>query len=230
LEPGPPEPVPICEDSALRTQSRTYPPEALAAARAAFAWIDEQYDKIAVEQAIASDPELPAAILRLPMVYGPGDPLHRFYPVIKRIDDGRAAIPLEESYARFRPCRGYVENVAHAIALAAVAEGAAGRVYNVAEPEASTEAEWAEKIGAVAGWNGRVFAVPRERAPRHLLLPYNLEQHLFLDSTRIRAELGYAEPVPVEEALRRTIAWERANPPQTDPAMYDYAAEDRCEP
>ena len=48
-----------------------------------------------------------------------------------------------------------------------------------------------------------------------------------IDSGRIRQELGYSEALPLEEALRRTIAWERANPPaQIDPAHFDYAAED----
>ncbi len=35
------------------------------------------------------------------------------------------------------------------------------------------------------------------------------------------------EPVPLDEAIRRTIAWERANPPaEIDPDQFDYAAED----
>jgi nucleoside-diphosphate-sugar epimerase len=229
LDTGPLEPIPLTEGSPLRTQTQTYSPEALTAARAAFPWIDEKYDKVQVEQAISSEPELPATILRLPMVYGPGDPLHRFYPVVKRILDDRHAVVLEESFARCVPCRGYVENVAHAIALAATSERAAARVYNVAEPDYYTEAEWTAKIGAVVGWQGRVIALPRHEAPQHLILPYNFEQHLFMASTRIREELGYAECVPVDEALRRTVEWEQANPPQQiDPAQYDYLAEDEA--
>jgi dTDP-D-glucose 4,6-dehydratase len=50
-----------------------------------------------------------------------------------------------------------------------------------------------------------------------------------MSSERIRAELGYAEPVPLDEALQRTIAWERANPPaQEDAKQFDYAAEDQA--
>ncbi|HTV53401.1 MAG TPA: hypothetical protein VMI06_00635 [Terriglobia bacterium] len=82
---------------------------------------------------------------------------HRFllmYPVVKRVLDGRPAIVYEESFARWAPCRGYVENVAHAIALATLSDSAAGRVYNVAEPEPFTEAEWAAKAGRVLGWPG----------------------------------------------------------------------------
>jgi hypothetical protein len=45
-------------------------------------------------------------------------------------------------------------------------------------------------------------------------------------STRIREELGYREPVALDEALRKTIEWERTHPPTIDPAQFDYAAED----
>jgi nucleoside-diphosphate-sugar epimerase len=36
----------------------------------------------------------------------------------------------------------------------------------------------------------------------------DLSYPLTLDSARIRAELGYSEIVPEEQALRRTIEWE----------------------
>jgi nucleoside-diphosphate-sugar epimerase len=229
LDTGPLETVPLIEDSPLRTPGPTYSREALAAVRAAFPWVDEDYDKVQVEQAIRADPGLPATIVRLPMVYGPGDPLHRLYPVIKRIEDRRPVILFESRHARSVPCRGYVENVARAIALAVTSDRAAGRVYNVADPDPVTEVEWASKVGATAGWEGRVVALPRDRAPKHLIHPYRFEQHLFMDSSRIRAELGYAEPVTIEEALRRTAGWEKANPPERiDPAQYDYAAEDEA--
>jgi nucleoside-diphosphate-sugar epimerase len=229
LETGPLEPVPLTEDSPLRTQTQTYSPEALALARAAFPWIDEEYNKVRVEQAIRSDPELPATILRLPMVYGPGDRLHRLYPIVKRMHDKRPVILHEQSFAQCVPCRGYVENIAHAISLAATSESSESLIYNVADLDPYTEAEWTAKIGAVVGWHGRVIVVPRHQAPRHLMLPYNFEQHLFMDSTRIRAELGYCETVQVDEALRRTVEWEQANPPQQiDPAEYDYLAEDEA--
>ena len=227
LDTGPLEPVPLKEDSRLRMQGQTYSPQALAAARAAFPWIDDEYDKVQVEQVIRSSSELPATILRLPMVYGPGDPLHRLYPIVRRVLDQRPAIVYEQSFAQCVPCRGYVENVAHAIALAATSDRAAGQIFNVADPDAYSEAQWAAKVGAVMGWHGRVIAVPREEAPQHLVLPYNFDQHLFMDSNRIRAELGYSECVRIDEALRRTVDWEKATPPeQIDPAQYNYRAED----
>jgi hypothetical protein len=54
-----------------------------------------------------------------------------------------------------------------------------------------------------------------------------LEHHLATDTSRIRDELGYAERVSRAEALRRTIEWERAHPPEEiNPEEFDYQAED----
>ncbi len=52
---------------------------------------------------------------------------------------------LEDRFARWALCRGYVENMAEASVLAATSEHAAGPIYNVADAEPFTEAEWAAK-------------------------------------------------------------------------------------
>jgi nucleoside-diphosphate-sugar epimerase len=132
----------------------------------------------------------------------------------------------EDKYASWRGPRGYVENVAAAIVLAAVDPRAAGRVYNVGEGESLTELEWAERIAAAAGWSGRFVKLPAAQMPPHLLLPGNTDQHWTIDTTRIREELGYREPVPQADAIRRTIEWERANPAESSPHAFDYGAED----
>ena len=229
-DPGPLEPVPLREDSALRTRA-PYGPEHLQMMRNIFTWVDEEYDKVPAERVILSHPALPGTVLRLPMVYGPGDPLHRFYAVVKRMDDGRRLIPIEETQAQWRGCRGYLENVTAAVSLAVTSEKAKGRVYNVAEPNNFTELEWTRKICDVAGWSGEVRAVERERCPAHLIAPGNYRQHWAADTSRIRGELGYREPVAIEEAIRRTLAWERGNHPAEWPfAKFDYDAEDGIQP
>jgi nucleoside-diphosphate-sugar epimerase len=227
IEEGPLEPVPLTEDSPLRTRLQTYPPSQLKMLQELFGWLDDAYDKIPVERAILGDPELPGTVLRLPMIYGPGDRLGRFHPVLQRIDDGRRVILLEESCAAWRSPRGYVENVAAALALCAVSERAAGRVYNVAETPAFSELDWARRIASVTGWEGEFICLSKERTPAHLMPPGNTAQHWETDSTRIRQELGYQEPVPIDEAIRRTIAWERTHrPAEFNPFKFDYAAED----
>lgn len=228
LESGPLEPVPLTEDSPLRTRLQTYPHESLRMLQRVFGWLDDEYDKIPVEKAIlAPGLELPGTVLRLPMVYGPGDPLHRLFPIVKRVDDGRRVIPVSASMAQWRGPRGYVANVAAAVVLAATSDVAAGRVYNVAEEEALSEREWTQLVAGAAGWSGEVAVIPDDRAPLHLRAPGNAAQHWTTDSSRIRRELGYRELVARDEAIRRTISWERAHPPaQIDPAQFDYAAED----
>ena len=226
-EEGPLEPVPLTEDSPLRTKLQTYPPAQVKMLQKLFGWIDDEYDKIPVERAVLGDPELPGTVLRLPMIYGPGDHLCRFHPVLKRIDDGRRRILFEEGWAAWRSPRGYVENVAAALALAAVSERAAGRVYNVAEMPAFSELDWAGKVAAATGWDGEFITLPKERTPPHLVAPGNSAQHWDTDSTRIRRELGYKELVPLDEAIHRTIVWARAHPPgEFNPHDFDYAAED----
>jgi nucleoside-diphosphate-sugar epimerase len=226
-EPGPLQPMPLTEDSDLRTHGQTYRKEVLEMLRKTLPWLEDDYDKIPVERAILSDPELPGTVLRLPMVYGPGDMFHRLHTYLKRMDDGRPAILIQEDAAQWRGPRGYVENVAAGIALASISPQAAGRIYNLAEPQSYSELEWAQHIGRSAGWSGSVYSVPLDITPAHLKLPYNSAQHWTMSSAKIRAELGYDEAVSPDAAMARTIAWERANPPaEVDPAQFDYAAED----
>jgi nucleoside-diphosphate-sugar epimerase len=67
-EPGPLEPVPLTEDSPVRTKLHPY--------RGRIAGLDD-YDKILVERVALSAADLPATGLRLPAVYGEGDYQHR---------------------------------------------------------------------------------------------------------------------------------------------------------
>lgn len=188
----------------------------------------DDYDKILVEREAFAHSELPATVLRLPMVYGPGDRQHRAFEFVKRMDDKRKAVLLATGLARWRGSRGYVEDTAGAIALAATHPAAAGKVYNVAEPMALSTAEWARRLGVAAEWTGRVVEAPPEILPEEMrAADMESGQHFDADSTRIREELGWKETVDPAEAYRRTVAWEREHAPEGAPA-FDYAAEDRA--
>jgi nucleoside-diphosphate-sugar epimerase len=222
LETGPPAALPLAEDAPLR--ANLYPYRAQAEGPDDFKY---HYEKILVERVVMSDDELPGTVLRLPAVYGPGDQQHRLFGYVKRMDDKRPFILLGEAMARWRWTRGYVENVAEAIALALTNESAAGRIYNVGEMETLPEADWVSSVGRAAGWDGRVVTMPEDSLPAHMARPVDYAHHLVTDTRRIRAELGYDERVPRDEALRRTIEWERANPPaETSAIETEYAAED----
>jgi nucleoside-diphosphate-sugar epimerase len=226
-ESGPLQEVPLTEESELRRNLHPYPSEGMQVLRKTFAWVTDDYDKIPAERIVMNDPELPGTVLRLPMVYGPGDRLHRFYPVVKRIADGRRHIMFAEPLAAWHSPRGYVENVAAAIALAATDDRAARRIYNVCEEPSFSELEWSRKIASAMQWEGEFVTLPVERTPPHLMKLGNAAQHWTASSARIRHELGYKEPVAIDEAIQRTIGWERENPP--DDAFltqFDYAAED----
>lgn len=221
-DPGLPDPTPLTEDSPLRDQLYPY--------RAMVSGPEDRmyhYDKILVERAVLGEPTLPGTVLRLPMVYGPGDYQHRLFDYVKRMDDGRPAILLESGFAEWRAPRGYVDDLGEAIAGAVVDDRAAGRIYHAGDTLNRTEAEWVRQIGDVIGWQGEIVTLPNERLPEPLRHEYDPAQDLALDTARIRQELGYQEQTPPAEALRRTIAWERANPPkEINPTQFDYAAED----
>jgi nucleoside-diphosphate-sugar epimerase len=226
-ESGPLEPTPIREGAPLRTRLYPYCGDKPRAPADPMQWMDH-YEKILVEREVLCQANLPGTILRLPMTYGPGDDQHRLFPYLKRMDDQRPAILLDEVHARWRWARGFVEDVAEAIVAATVDDRSAGRIYNVGEPDALNEADWVRAIAEAAGWHGQIVTVPRERIPSRLSPPGNFEQHLVYDTSRIRQELGYCEKVPRAQALARTVAWERAHPPKcTEPDEFDYAAEDK---
>jgi nucleoside-diphosphate-sugar epimerase len=228
-ETGPADPIPLGEEAPLREILFPYRDESMPGVT------DpdrkrriENYDKILVERIVMHERNLPCTVLRLPAVYGPSDPQHRTFEYLKRMDDERPAILLDEEATRWRWTRGYAENVARAILLTVTDERAEGRIYNVGEPESLTEKEWIEQIAEAAGWSGMIVGLPREELPNHLQgEDLDWSRHLVSDTTRIRTELGFEEPVPREEAFERTVAWQRLHPPpHVEPAQFDYAAED----
>jgi nucleoside-diphosphate-sugar epimerase len=82
LEPGPLEPTPLTEAADLRA--------ALYVHGAATSGPNDpmyDYEKILVEWVVLAEAGLPATVLRLPMVYGPGDYQHRLAPYLRRMAD-----------------------------------------------------------------------------------------------------------------------------------------------
>jgi nucleoside-diphosphate-sugar epimerase len=197
LEPaGPPDPIPLTEDAPLR-ESR-YP----------YRGKDDAYDKILVENVMLGQSELPITILRYPAVYGPND-YHRFGKWIQAMDAGTTELKMQDDFGGWRWTHGFSQDVAESVVLAATDPRAAGRIYNVGERETPTWIERIEELGRAAGWNGRVVPVPAGELPEAERMPLDFAHHLAIDTRRARTELGYAEIVPREEALARTIAWER---------------------
>jgi nucleoside-diphosphate-sugar epimerase len=220
-EAGPPEAVPLGEDAPLREKLFPYRHRASGPTD----WM-YHYEKILAERAVLEG-RIPGTVLRLPVVYGPGDPYHRLRPYIVRMVHQRRAILLESAAAFWRWTHGYVEDVARAIVRAVIDERATGKVYNIGEAITPSTADRVRRIGEVMGWKGRVLPLAREEVPEHLRAPFEPQQDLITDTRRIRAELSFDEGVSVDEGLRRTIEWERTQPvPPGDPGSPEYAAED----
>lgn len=223
IETGPPDSAPLREDAPLR--SRLYPYREQA--HSASDWL-YNYDKIPVERVVRSA-ALPATILRLPIIYGPGDYKHRLHPYLQRMDDGRPAILIGAGLANWRASRVYVENAAAAVALAVDQPIAAGGVYNIADDEAPTQLEWIAQIAEAAEWDGEIIILPEEQLPAHLGIDLDTRQDWVLDSAHIRASLGYIEPVSQLDAMQQAVEWARANPPHWSAECQEaYAEEDRA--
>jgi nucleoside-diphosphate-sugar epimerase len=208
-KPGPPVGIPMGEDAALREVP--FPRRRSASSPEDIMW---DYDKIPVERATRSEPTLPGTVLRLPAVYGPGDhKRHRVGNYLARMNAGTDALELDEGLSRWRWTRGYVEDVADAIALAAVDPRAQGRTYNVGEAAPLTEGAWVRAIARVAGYAGTIVERRREELPADVareLDEQDFAQDVVIDTSRIQAELGWSPCVPLDEGLAASIAWERA--------------------
>jgi nucleoside-diphosphate-sugar epimerase len=176
LECGPVEPMPLTEDSPLRTALFPYRKFAVSPGSLEYA-----YEKILVEQVVMSEPELPATVLRLGKVYGRED------------NSDLATVRSVTAHPEWRWTHAYVENVAAAIVLAATHSHAANRIYNVGEEHTPTVAE-------------RLRDLPNSAPTPPLPGDYDFEQDVVLSSERIRRELGFREIVSYEEGLRRTFA------------------------
>ena len=171
IEPGPPVPVPLDENAALRTARYPYrkpdtPGEAL----------EFYYDKVLVEAVVSSSPDLPATILRLPKVYGPED------------NSDLSTVYSFRQHPGWRWTHGFVDNVAAAIALAVLDDRAAGKTYNVGEEFTPTVAE-------------RLRFLPDQPDHALSDMAANFEQDIVYDTSRIRRELGYREVMDERNAM-----------------------------
>ncbi len=218
-EPGEPDLVPLTESSPLRDQLFPYRGNAADALSPAY-----QYEKILVERLALAEPGLATTVMRLPVVYGPGDGQNRIHEYLKRMDDGREAILLGRLQSDWRVTRGFVKDVAACVAKAASDTSAENHLYNVGEEEALTEREWVTRIGIAAGWKGQVVIVDDEALPEHLKQDFDWRQHLSIDSGLLYKELGYTQSKR-HESLEETIKWQRKNAPG-ETSQFDYQLED----
>ena len=94
----------------------------------------------------------------------------------------------------------YVSDVVNALLLAAETPGISGRVYNVGTGGSVTLLELLALLNRILG-----VAIAPVHGPSRL----GDVRHSRANIDRVRRELGYSPDVPIEEGLRRTLAWYR---------------------
>ena len=171
-----------------------------------------RYENLEIEELYAARG---GVSLRLGAVYGPHDYQRRFEFVLRRLRAGRPRIPVGSGGFLFS--KVYVEDVAGAVVLALTSDAVAdkGGAFNVAESATAPYRLFTEQVLTAAGDLGagvELVQVPDHVLPADLSLTGAQSQHLLMDSTRIRTELGWRETDPTE-ALEASVRWHLAHPP-----------------
>lgn len=218
-DPGEPLPDPADESAPLRVSRFPY------RANVPEGHPLQTYDKIPAEEACLASRDLAGTVVRLPMVYGPGDFQRRLYGWVRPMLDQRPAIVMDSDYAAWRSTYGYVENMAAALAHCCADDRAAGQTYNAADFSASMS-EMAEKVRAVTGWTGRIITAAPDALPESLRAGVDPRHSIVAVAEKIKRDLGFTAPVSEDEAMRRAVAWEGATPPE-NPAAFPLRYEEQ---
>ncbi|MCU1500728.1 MAG: NAD-dependent dehydratase, partial [Ilumatobacteraceae bacterium] len=171
---------------------------------------------------------------RYPLIYGPRQLLPREWMIVRRILDGRRTIIVPDGGLQLRSA-AFVENAAHAVLLAADhPERSAGQIYHVSDSRTPTLRQVVEIVAQALDHDLEIVGMPYALAtPAHPLTGLNGSFHRYMPSTKLAAELGYRDVVPVEDALASTARWLDAHRPEPggeieralqDP--FDYVSED----
>jgi nucleoside-diphosphate-sugar epimerase len=116
----------------------------------------------------------------------------------------------------------FIDDFAAALVVLGEREEALGRAWHVPTAQAITQRAFIERVYRLAGTEPRLRAVPRAvisllalvdptlREVKEML--YQLEEDFVIDSTAFTRTFGLA-PTTLDDAIRSTLAWYRANQP-----------------
>lgn len=209
------DPVPLSEDAPLREHRYPYLGQPVPGAD----FDVDRYDKLDVEERYLARG---AAILRLGFVYGEHDPQRREDFVLARVRAGRQRIPF--GCGGWIVSRTYVGDIGPAVERALEREHARGEAFNLCEQRSPTVRLWAQQILDAAGSTAELVRVPEERLPPDLTMT-GAAQPLLASSAKARRELDWRETDP-HVALKRSIDWHLAHPPDQDDTQDRFAADD----
>jgi nucleoside-diphosphate-sugar epimerase len=153
--------------------------------------------KARAEERLRAIPGLRLAVLRPPLVYGPGVKAN-FLALLKAVARG---VPLPLASIRNRRSLIYVGNLADAIVACLATEG----TFLVSDGDPVSTPQLCREIGDVLGRPARLFPLPTS------LLPEKLYGSLEVDDARIRRAVAWQPPFTRQQGLRRTAEWYRSS-------------------
>ena len=178
-----------------------------------------------------------ATHFRYPIVYGPRHIGAPEWSIIRRVRDGRKRVILPGGGMALLS-RGYASNIAHGLMLAVdKPEASGGQIYNICDDRVLYNREWVMMVAALLDWQFEFVEIPFDMLPagfRAAPTQTLFRWHRVMDTSKIRMQLGYGDPIPVEQALAETVQWytERPVPPrgeveQNNGDPFDYEVEDQ---
>lgn len=168
---------------------------------------------------------LPTTILRPAAIYGPGDP-ERFFMIFRRVANGKFPM-FGSGKTLYHPL--YVENLVDAHMLAMDPERGNGSVYLIADEEYLSINELVRRVGQALDVDVSVRHYPitplivaghvfeKVCKPLHIsppIFPRRVDwyrQNRAFDIGRAKRDLAYDPKVGLDEGLRLTAEWYRAN-------------------
>lgn len=148
-------------------------------------------------QMLQTTENLPAVIVRLFLVYGPGQDKRRFLPQVIRGCLADRDFGTSEGRQVRDFC--YIDDVVKGILSAMVSEEARGKVINVASGRPVTIREVIEKVISMVGGGRADFGK----------VPYRKGENmsLYADISLAKRILGWQPSTDIDEGLKRTIEW-----------------------
>lgn len=157
--------------------------------------------KVALEQLLLDRATISVTILRPAVIHGPGSINPREWWFVKRVLDGRPAIPLAyEGGSRFHTSS--VLNIAELTRIALDNPGA--RILNIADPEALSVTQIGAAIAAHMGYEGKFIPLTDDIFPARIgRTPWSVPRPFVLDN-RAALALGYAPVTGYAQAVAAT--------------------------
>ena len=195
---------PLDEAAALRSTVYPYRGPAPRAPDSPDRYLDD-YDKIPIEQAVQRLSS-PWTILRLPMIYGPGDKQHRFRWALASMLRKRERLIVPTAWASWQSTYGYIENVGASIAAVLGDPRAERRIFNVAEREPTHQLAWAHRFAQALEWTGPIETTDDPEHPfARQIAELDLTVPLCISGDLLRTTFEFTDPVDVTSSLLATI-------------------------